>query len=132
MSVRTRPASADDFRNLFGRDPPPVWLGLAAVDESGGPGGEIVGLGIVFWDEWGRAWGSYSAKRALPPVTMHRAARRVLAALEGAGEPALHVFCSRAIAGSEAWLRHLGFRPAPELDVDPDFPVWMKPWQISG
>jgi hypothetical protein len=120
MTVRTRPATADDFRRFVGGDPPPIWLGLVAEEN-----GEIVGAGVVFWDELGRAWGSYSARRALPPVTMHRAARRVLAALEAVGEPALYTFCSRTIVGAQKWLRRLGFKPLPELTTDPNHPVWV-------
>jgi hypothetical protein len=116
----TRAAIAVDFEKFLDRAPPPVWAGLVAEED-----GEIVGAGIVIWDEYGRAWGSYSALRPLPVITMHRAAKRMLAVLQAVGEPALYVFCSRTIPGAERWLSHLGFTPLPELTTDPNHPVWV-------
>jgi hypothetical protein len=125
-----RPATADDFRGFFGRDPPAVWLGLAAEEDGPGDKRTVVGMGVVHWDELGRAWGSYSATRQLSAATMHRAAQRTLAALSGAGEPALYVYCNMSIRGAEKWLRRLGFTAAPEMTSDARYPVWK--WPISA
>lgn len=122
---RSRAATAADFEAFFGRAPPAIWNGLVAEDDTGA----IVGAGIVFWDDYGRAWGSYSARKPLPAVTMHRAARRMLAALEAVGEPALYVGGDPTLPGAEGWLQRLGFDRAPELDGDPKFPIWVKRWQ---
>ena len=118
---RPRVATAADFRAFLGREPPPIWTGLVAEDEAG----EIVAAGAVIWDEYGRAWGSYSTRQPLLAVTMHRAARRMLAALKAVEEPALYTFCSQSIPGAEKWLRRLGFEPAPKLTTDPEHPVWV-------
>jgi hypothetical protein len=123
---RPRLATAADFEAFFHREPPPVWTGLVTEED-----GEIVGAGIVQWDDYGRAWGSYSARKPLPVVTMHRAALRMLAALEAVEEPVLYVGRDQRVPGSEAWLQRLGFVRVPEMDTDPNFPVWERRWQIS-
>jgi hypothetical protein len=119
-------ATAVDFLNFFHREPPAIWTGLVAEED-----GVIVAAGIVQWDDYGRAWGSYSARQKLSAITMHRAARRMLAALEAVGEPVLYVGADEHIPGAAEWLRRLGFSRAPAMDSDPDYPVWEMRWQIS-
>lgn len=119
--VATCLASADDFRRFFGREPPEIWFGLMAIE-----GEEIVGMGIVRHDEYGRAWGSLTLRKRLLPLLMHRTALRVLAALSEAEEPCILTFCDTAIAGAEKWLQRLGFLPVPELTVDPNYPTWRR------
>ena len=128
QSRRPRVATAADFREFFGREPPAIWTGLVVEDDEGA----IVGAGIVAWDEYGRAWGSYSARRKLPIGIMHRAAKRALSVLETVGEPALYVVCDKTIVGAEDWLQRLGFEPKPEMSAAPQYPVWVKEWQISA
>ena len=124
---RPRPATADDFRAFFECEPPPLWIGVIAEDVLGA----IVAAGVVKWDEYGRAWGSYTAKTSLPCRTIHRAARRCLAILESVGEPVLYVYCDKRVDGAERWLDCLGFMPSDLVSPDPNFPVWERRWLIS-
>jgi hypothetical protein len=125
---RSRPiarlATADDLRAWVGRMPPVEWcIAENIVGYTAERASEIVGLGFVTWDEYGRAWGWLEKREALPTLMMHRKAKAMLALLRDVGEPALYAFCSQTIPGSEKWLRRLGFVPAPELTTDPDHPV---------
>jgi hypothetical protein len=121
MSRTNRPrlASKDDFCRFYGREPPPIWFGLAYEEH-----GEIVGMGIVHHDTLGRAWGSLDAKNPLPALLMHRTAKRALAALREAGEPILYVGCNRKLPNAEKWLRRLGFSIDPDLHNDGDIRHW--------
>lgn len=111
-----RLATADDFRRYAGQDLPPEWciegrvIGYVAED-----GGEVIAIGIVTWDEFGRAWGWFHSRQRIAAVTMHRLAKRTMAVLRAVDEPALHAGCDYRIPGSEKWLKRLGFAHAPEL-----------------
>lgn len=115
-----RLATADDFRAFFGREPPNIWFGLTAERD-----GELIGMGVVRWDEWGRAWASFDAGEAVPPILMHRAARSAIDTLREVGEPAIYTFCDAAIPRAAAWLTRLGFAPDLTLST-PEAAVWSR------
>lgn len=95
---------------------PPV--GFAAERD-----GELVAIGTVTWDRWGRCWAWYNSREQLPAITMHRRAREMMGWLREAGEPALYAICHPGIPGSVKWLERLGF----VLDVNlthPKGPVY--------
>lgn len=108
MTIRLRPATAADF-TARGRAVPEVFLGFAAERD-----GEVVGYGLVVWDHEGRAWGAFDRFGDVPRFLMHRLARRVIAALREAGEPAIYAICDTRIPRAEEWLRRLGFTPTPD------------------
>lgn len=115
-----RLATPDDFRRFFGRDPPAVWFGLVAEKD-----GEILGVGIVQWDEWGRAWGSVDAAAKVSPIVLHRAARSAIDTLTKVGEPVIYAFCNTAVPHAAAWLARLGFAPDAALSTgEPQ--VWSR------
>ena len=82
---------------------PPV--GFAAERD-----GQLVAIGTVTWDKWGRAFGWYNCPgQPLPAITMHRCAREAMRWLREAGEPAMYAICHPGIPGSAKWLERLGF-----------------------
>lgn len=92
-------ASADDFRRFYdGMDPPAIWLGVTDGKT----------FGSVVWDAEGRAWAFVDKRGRTSAVKMHRAARRVLAALREAGEKELRAFCDDT-PEARRWLERLGF-----------------------
>lgn len=108
-SLRVRRVTAEDVRALLGSDIHPEFCigepaGFAAERD-----GELVAIGTVTWDRWGRAWGWLNRPGAIPAVTMHRRARAMLSLLREVEEPALYVICNHAIPGADTWLRRLGF-----------------------
>lgn len=122
MNPTVRLATADDLRRYAGRNPPEwcvEWCGYVAERD-----GEIVALGMVFWDKWGRTWGLYDFRERQSPFLMHRLARETIAHLRRIGVTTLHAFCDDRVPKADLWLKRLGFRLAPELPPDPT-PVWI-------
>jgi hypothetical protein len=105
-----RSATAADFRRFSGFDVPAEYcIDGKAIGYAAERDGIIVALGLVTWDNFGRAWGWFNKTECLPAVTMHRRALAMLAILREVGEPAIHAFCSASIPGAETWLDRLGF-----------------------
>jgi hypothetical protein len=104
-----RPVTRADIREYAGQDIP-EWCvqieGHAAVR-----GGNVVALGLVVANPDGHLTGWFDAKENLPPVVMHRTARRTLDALRRRGERRIAVICDASRLGSALWLERLGFRP---------------------
>lgn len=123
---RTRPslrlATADDFALYAGRPIPDwclEWVGYAAERD-----GDVIALGIVCWDKFGRVWCWFNRRRKLSPFLMHRLARRTIGHLQEMGVERLHAFCDERIENSDKWLRRLGFRPGPVVPPERR-PVWI-------
>lgn len=124
MSQRpsVRLAVADDLHRYARRDLPEwciEWAGYVAEQND-----EIVAIGLLCWDKWGRVWAWYDCRVRLPAFTMHRLAKRTIGHLREIGVPALHAYRDEAVPNSELWLRRLGFRLAPPLPFSP-LPVWV-------
>lgn len=66
-------------------------------------------MGSVWIDNYGRPWCSVDGAKYVPPLTLHRAVRRMLNAMAEVGIPAVHTLCDPRIPRAEAWLRRLGF-----------------------
>lgn len=107
-------ATESDFLAFYRRPAPEIWLGMCVKE-----GERIVGFGAVIWNEWGCACGYVDRRVPLSPFLMHRAVKRVFAALKQAGEPAVYVSCDPTIARAAQWLQKLGFRP---MEDNPE--VW--------
>lgn len=124
---RTRPsariATADDFLRYAGRMPPAEWCIAESVGYAAERNGELVALGIVTWDHFGRAWGWFDTREALPALMLHRKAKAMLAVLRAVGEPVIYAGCDYTIAGAEKWLRRLGFIHDPEMSSE-ERSVW--------
>lgn len=112
----TRLASEADFRRFHGREAPGIWLGMIDGDRA---------FGSVVWDDKGRAWGFVDVRGPVSAVTLHRGAKRLLAALAQAGEREVRVFCDTTTPGAERWLRRLGFAPA---ETHEGREVWL--WRV--
>jgi hypothetical protein len=119
-----RPANPDDFRAYSGRDPDPRWC----VDWWGEvveQDGQLIGIGIISRDEYGRLWAWVDTRGPISAFLIHRAVSGWIAGLKTHGALAVHAYCSDRIAGAERWLRRLGF--APDLSLPPaddGRPVW--------
>ncbi len=99
-------ATPYDFKSYFGIDPPDVWTAIV-----GKQGRQIVGMGGVIYDDWGRAFGFLDVN-VRPSFTIHRAAIRFLKAMKQAGEPVIYTLCDTSVSDrAEAWLKKLGFAP---------------------
>ena len=79
---------------------------------------------MVFWDKWGRVWGSFDRKERISPFLMHRLARGMLAHLREIGIERLYAECDGRVPDAAKWLRRLGFRPAPVVPFAAD-EVWL-------
>lgn len=121
--ISIRRATADDARAIAGGTLPADWCIGAPVGWAAERDGEVIALGAVTWDRYGRAWGWFSGSGAVPAITMHRKAREMLAMLREAGEPTLYAICNTAIPGADTWLRRLGFVEAPDMHSEAG-PVW--------
>lgn len=99
-----RPATDADFQAFVGRKPPEIWLGMMAERE-----GRIVAMGVIAWNEDGKASGYFDAKERVSPLTIHKTALRMLAALKEAGEPVVFAGCDDMKVGARRWLKMLGF-----------------------
>ena len=121
--IRLRDASPEDFRAYAGRDPDPTWH----VDWAGKlveRDGEVIGIGVVSEDPYGRLWAWTHSREPLPAIVVHRNTKAMLAKLRRAGADAVHCYRNEDIPGSERWLRRLGFVPAPELGDEGGKMVW--------
>ncbi len=117
-------ARASDFRRYFGVEPAPAWcIEGKIIGHVAERGGELVAVGLVSWDQYGRAWGWYSVRERVPEIIIFRQARAMLALLRSVKEPALYVFSDPRVPQAEKWLRRLGFRPAPGI-VEPKVEAW--------
>src|SRR6185437_6531379 len=109
-----RTASPDDFRAYSGRDPDPRWCvewwGEVVEHE-----GELIGIGVISRDEYGRLWAWVDVRGPISGFLIHRAVTAWVTGLRKNGAPALYAYCSDRIAGAERWLRRLGFAPDPSL-----------------
>lgn len=107
-----RQASTADFVRFYERSVPEIWLGMVAERD-----GELIGFGLVVWDDLGRALAIFDRKADFSAFTMHRVAKRVLSALKEADEPVIYAYCDTHIPGASKWLRRLGFVPTgTEID----------------
>jgi hypothetical protein len=104
-----RPATDADFLAFYGKEPPEIWLGIVHEEY-----GRVTGIGVVVWNEWGKAMGFVDRKAPLSPLTMQRAVKRVFQALREAKEPAIYVTCDHRIPKAAYWLERLGFKPMPD------------------
>jgi hypothetical protein len=129
MTTVTRVATVDDFEALFWRAPPEVWCGHAIEID-----GQLVGMGLVAW-QWGpasygdsalRAWVSLNLARRVSPYVLHRGARRLLAALDAAGEEIVYSFSDPRRPDMDRWLRRLGFEIDLEVAIPGNAPVWSR------
>lgn len=118
--ISIRPATDDDARVFAPELPVWVieWAGWVAERN-----GEVVALGIVGWDQWGRVWGFYDSRERLSAFTMHRMARKIMGHVREIGIHELHAYCSDVVPNAEKWLRRLGFRPSIVLPPVPQA-VW--------
>lgn len=114
--ITVRKATDEDFRAVYGREPPAIWTGLVVER-----GGAIIASGEVLWNEWGKAEGYIHKLADVPPVTVQRATLRVLQALRAVGEPDIHVGCDMGVPNAARWLERLGFAPT---EHDPH--IWRK------
>ncbi len=107
-----RLATPDDFVRFYGRAPPEEWCGFTAERD-----GVLLGMGSIYWDQWGRAWLFFNrANIHVPAITMHRLAKRAIRDLATTfHEEVVHAFCDTEIANADKWLERLGFKPAPEM-----------------
>jgi hypothetical protein len=124
MSLVIRLAKPDDLRAYAGFDPPAEYCICAALGYVAERDGVIVAISLVTWDIHERAWVWFDAKEPLSPIAMHRRALSTFAVLREVGEPVVYAFCSQTTPGAAKWLDRLGFRPMPELTMEPDHPVW--------
>lgn len=114
MTLLVRRVTLDDMRAMDAVLPP-EWrigepIGYAAERD-----GELVAVGSVTWDQWGRAWGWFNRRGHVPAITMQRCALATLKLLRDVGEPRIYTICNAAIPGSDTWLRRLGFAVDPTL-----------------
>ena len=119
-------ATARDFRAYYKHPMPEVCTALVGREN-----GRILGIGGCMWDDEGRAWGfldhGYTPDDPPPALTLHRQARRFLAAMRQVGEPAIYTAVeAHRSHRAEAWLRRLGFEISTEFPTA-DKVVWK--WQ---
>ena len=107
MTIRR--ATPEDVHVMAGGDMRPEWCIGAPVGFAADRDGELAALGTVTWDRYGRAWGWFNRRGAVSAFVMHRTAIEMLRLLREVEEPALYAICNPAIAGSDKWLRRLGF-----------------------
>lgn len=110
---------------MVGHAIPPEWNIAKVVGHAAECDGDLVAVGCVTWDRYGRCWGWFSWRERLSPFLIHRKAVAMLDLLRDCGEPAVHAICNRAIPGAEMWLRRLGFERDPALDMDMG-PGWRR------
>lgn len=119
MAVVVRPVRPDDFAAFFDKPPPVRVRGYAGVD-----GDEVVAVGGIACCGNGVFQAFFDVKgdelRKQYPVTLYKAARRLLADARAMGIPRVVAFPSPGVEAAERFLRRLGFAP---LDDGPMF-VW--------
>lgn len=119
MSVTLRPAVADDFRDLVGKDPP---FRVQAI--TGELDGKPIGIGGIAHQPDGitTAFLTFRGDARKVSVSLHRAA---LLTLESARKLGIRRIVAKAdpdIERAEPWLLRLGFEP---LEYDGErFFVW--------
>lgn len=119
MAVTVRPVRPEDFAAFFDKPPPVRVRGYAGVD-----GDEVVAVGGIACCGDGVFQAFFDVKdgdlRKQYPVTLYKAARRLLADARAAGIPRVVAFPSANVDAAERFLRRLGFAP---LD-DGEMYVW--------
>lgn len=119
MAVVVRPVRPGDFDAFFEKPPPVRVRGYAGVD-----GDEVVAVGGIACCGDGVFQAFFDVKgdelRKRYPVTLYKAARRLLADARAMGIPRVVAFPSPGVEAAERFLRRLGFAP---LDDGPMF-VW--------
>ncbi|MFM2129998.1 MAG: hypothetical protein RL477_1544 [Pseudomonadota bacterium] len=119
MAVTVRPVRPEDFAAFFDKPPPVRVRGYAGVD-----GDEVVAVGGIACCGDGVFQAFFDVKdgdlRKQYPVTLYKAARRLLADAQSWGIPRVVAFPSANVEAAERFLRRLGFAP---LD-DGEMYVW--------
>lgn len=112
-----RLATSEDLRSFAGRDPPEwciEWVSYVLERD-----GDLLALGSVVWDCWGRTWGNFDCRVPISRFLMHRMAVKVIGDLRAIGVKSLHAYADENTEGAEKWLRRLGFKPGLVLPPDP-------------
>lgn len=129
--ITLRPVRVDDVRAYTGEDLIPDYATMPPFGWVAEAGGELVGIGFVVWDKWGRAWGSFNrrsdadGKPYVPALLVHKKAKEMIDWLREAGQPALYAECSQTIPGAAKWLERLGFKHDPVLSANNRLPVFV-------
>ncbi len=123
-SVHLRPARREDFATLK----VPVQYRVRAIVGVGGDG-EILGVGGLGFLPDGRKFAFTELNPAAHkhPISLHRAALRVLAMADAMGIEELYALSDMARSpAAERWLMKLGFVPD---DTGTEI-VWMRKWGL--
>ena len=104
VSTILRRASDDDYRALYGKEPPADWVGWVAERD-----GAVVAAAYVWVDQFARCWCGIDNARAMPLLMLHRMLRDVFAAMQQESIPALYCLCDERIPAASRWLFRLGF-----------------------
>lgn len=117
-------ASDEDFVKYYREDVPQIWVALVGKVDS-----EIVGMGGVIYDEWGRAFGFFDAE-IRPTFALHRAGMRFMKGMREAGETLIYAVCDFEVSEkADVWLRRLGFERDPDYRIEGQ-DLWK--WEADG
>lgn len=107
MTNRTevRLATDEEFRVIYGKAPPPAWVGFV-----GDRGGRLLGCAGVVWEN-GHAIAFFDKTEKVSAFALHRGARLLFRVLRQVGETVVYAGCDEKIPGAAKWLKRLGFVP---------------------
>lgn len=106
-----RLATDADWWRYLARPLPLWWTGMTLEDEY-----MLLGLGGVYLGTDKRLWAFFTRARGVSiPISMQKGARILFASLAEAGVKEISAVADEDVAGSEFWMKRLGFTPTDQL-----------------